>query len=373
MTTTNLPIHRRQFFTSTSIATAAAAFGIIGCKKTVRTPKRSSGIFVGEGDFKYEVINDWVTLPDRYSWQITHNVAVDKDGFLYVIHEGDEALPDHPAIFVFDPSGQFVRAFGNQFQGGGHGLEVRAEGNEQFLYVSGYQKLKTFAKLTLDGEEVWSHKAPMDAGVYAADENTKTDFKDRTEFWGRNHFLPTNFAFLPDGGFFLADGYGAFLIHRFDKNANYMSSFGGEGNEDGKFKTPHGLWIDSRADESQVVVADRANKRLQWFSLDGKHRKTLGGFILPANIDQFEDTLLIPDLSARITMLDKENRLIHLGEDPEWRTKVTKDKNAMRRGPRANWVSGKFVHPHDACFAENGDIYVAEWVATGRISKLLRV
>ena len=82
MTTTNLPIHRRQFLTSTSIATAAAAFGIIGCKKTVRTPKRSSGIFVGEGEFKYEVINDWVTLPDRYSWQITHNVAVDKDGFL---------------------------------------------------------------------------------------------------------------------------------------------------------------------------------------------------------------------------------------------------------------------------------------------------
>jgi len=368
---TNSSVPRRQFLASATAT--AAAFSIIGCKKTVSVPKRTSGIFVGEGAFKYEVINDWATLPDKYSWQITHNVAVDKEGNLYVIHEGKEELPDHPAIFVFDPAGQFIKAFGKQFQGGGHGLEVRQEGKDQFLYVTGYQKLKTFAKLTLDGEEVWSQKAPMDSGVYPTDENTKTDFKDRKEFWGRDHFLPTNFAFLPDGSFFVADGYGSFKIHRFDKDAKYVSSFGGEGKEDGQFRTPHGLWIDTRGDEPQMVVADRANKRLQWFTLEGKHLKTLDGFILPANIDQFEDTLLVPDLSARITLLDKDNNLIHLGEDPEWRKEVTKDGMAMRRGPRENWVSGKFVHPHDACFAANGDIYVAEWVATGRISKLQRV
>ncbi len=336
-------------------------------------PRRSSGVFVGEGDFKYEVINDWVTLPDKYSWQITHNVAVDRDGFLYVIHEGDEALPDHPSIFVFDPAGQFVKAFGNQFQGGGHGLEVRTEGSEQYLYVTGYQKLKVFAKLTLDGEQVWAQNAPMDSGVYPADENSKKVFSDRTEFWGRDHFLPTNFAFLPDGSFFVADGYGSFRIHRFDKDANYVSSFGGEGKEDGQFRTPHGLWIDTRGDESKIVVADRANGRLQWFSLEGEHRKTLDGFILPANIDQLGDTLLVPDLSARITLLDKDNNLIHLGEDPAWREEVLKDKKVMRSGPRENWVAGKFVHPHDACFTPEGDIYVAEWVATGRISKLQKV
>tara|TARA_R110000850_G_scaffold42902_10_gene110049 strand:- start:4412 stop:5530 length:1119 start_codon:yes stop_codon:yes gene_type:complete len=371
MTKKNSTVPRRQFLATASAG--AAAFSIIGCKKTVSTLRRSSGVFVGEGDYRYEVINDCVSLPDKYSWQITHNVAVDRDGFLYVIHEGDEALPEHPAIFVFDPAGQFVRAFGSQFQGGGHGLEVRAEGNQQFLYVTGYQKLKTFAKLTLDGEQVWSQKAPLDSGVYPADENTKTVYADRTEFWGRDHFLPTNFAFLPDGGFFVADGYGSFMIHRFDKDANYVSSFGGDGKEDGQFRTPHGLWIDTRGDESQIVVADRANGRLQWFSLEGQHCKTLDGFILPANIDQLGDTLLVPDLSARITLLDKDNNLIHLGEDPDWREEVLKDKKAMRSGPKENWVAGKFVHPHDACFTPEGDIYVAEWVATGRVSKLQRV
>jgi hypothetical protein len=298
---------------------------------------------------------------------------VDKDENLYVIHEGKAALPDHPSIFVFDAEGTFVKAFGNQFQGGGHGLEVRTEGSEQFLYVTGYQKLKTIAKLALDGEQVWTQKAPMDSKAYAADENTRTEFKKGSDYWGRNHFLPTNFAFLPDGSFFVADGYGAHMIHRYDKDAKYVSSFGKSGKADGQFNTPHGLWIDTRGDEAQVVVADRANARLQWFSLEGEHRKTLGGFILPANIDQHKDTLLVPDLSARITLLDKDNNLIHLGESEEWRTEVMKNGKAMRKANPKSWTDGKFIHPHDACFAANGDIFVAEWVATGRISKLRRV
>lgn len=96
------------------------------------------------------------------------------------------------------------------------------------------------------------------------------------------------------------------------------------------------------------------------------------GFLLPANVDRLGDLLLVPDLSARITLLDKEDRMIHLGEDPAWRESVLKDKMAMRRNP-AGWVSGRFVHPHDACFDAAGNIFVAEWVETGRVSKLRKV
>jgi hypothetical protein len=37
------------------------------------------------------------------------------------------------------------------------------------------------------------------------------------------------------------------------------------------------------------------------------------------------------------------------------------------------WLDGQFVHPHDACFTATGDIMVAEWVGTGRVTKLERV
>jgi hypothetical protein len=360
-------ISRRRFVAATTaLASAIAAPRVFTAQKTA--PKHP---VIGTGEHRYEVIHNWPQLPTQYTWQTTHNVAVDRDQNLYVIHEGRENLPDHPAIFVFDAKGKFIRAFGSQFQGGGHGLEVVTEGREQFLYVTGYQQLKNFAKLTLKGEVVWLKHAPMESKLYPEGEDTKP-----VKRWGRDAFLPTNYAFLPDGGFFLADGYGSYRIHRYDKTGKWLSMFGDVGKGDGQFNTSHGLALDNRPGrEPSVVVCDRANKRLQWFTLEGKHLKTLDGFILPANIDVRGDVLLVPDLSARITLLDKDNNVItHLGEDPEWRAAVTKEGNKLRKSETGEgWVSGKFLHPHDACFDAAGNIFVAEWVQTGRVTKLRKL
>ncbi|MFO1498362.1 MAG: hypothetical protein U1G07_08225 [Verrucomicrobiota bacterium] len=359
--------HSRRRFISLAAASAAA----LTAPRVWTAPKSEQQLLIGSGEHRYEVLHDWAQLPDRYSWQTTHNVSVDRDGRLYVIHEGRENQPDHPSIFVFDPDGKFVRAFGRQFQGGGHGLEVRTEGKEQFLYVTGYQQLKNFAKLTLQGDLVWEKRAPMESHLYPKDEDTKP-----AKRWGRDAFMPTNYAFLPDGGFFLADGYGSYRIHRYDKDGHWLSMFGEPGKGDGQFDTPHGIWIDARPGRApSVVIADRANKRLQWFTLAGQHLKTLDGFILPANLDSRGDVLLVPDLSARITLLDKNDHVIaHLGEDPEWRAQVLKDGMKLRNAPHGEgWVAGKFLHPHDACFDADGNIFVAEWVNTGRITKLRRV
>ncbi len=357
-------ISRRRFIATTALAAIAAP-------RVLTAQKSEKQLVIGEGEHRYEVLHNWAQLPDKYSWQTTHNVAVDREGLLYVIHEGRENLKDHPSIFVFDAKGKFVRAFGNQFQGGGHGLEVITEGKEQFLYVTGYQQLKNFAKLTLKGEMVWEKRAPMDSKLYPANEDTKP-----AKRWGRDAFMPTNYAFLPDGSFYLADGYGSYRIHRYDKDGNWKSAFGEPGKGDGQFNTPHGVWIDNRPGRDvSVVVADRANKRLQWFTLEGKHLKTLDGFILPANLDTHKDVMLVPDLSARITLLGKDDKVItHLGEDPAWREQVLKDGMKMRGSTTGEeWVSGKFLHPHDACFDAAGNIFVAEWVHTGRITKLRKV
>ena len=292
-------------------------------------------------------------------------MAVDAANNLYVIHEGRADLKDHPSIFVFDAEGQFIRAFGSQYQGGGHGIEVRREGHEEFLYVCAYQQVKSFAKLTLKGEVVWSKRAPMDSGVYAEDEA-----KNPQKIWGRDRFMPTNFAFLDDGGFLLADGYGSFYIHRYDKNGEWKSCFGGPGKGEGKFATPHGIWIDRRPGrKEQVVICDRAHHTLQYLTLDGKHVETLTGYGLPANVDTWKNLMLVPELHARVTLLDTNNKVVaQLGADVE-RIKTVK---GVRNNPK-QWKDGRFVHPHDACFGTNGDIFVAEWVATGRITRLKKL
>lgn len=354
---------RRDFLKTTAAVTA----GIVAAPNIATASRTNSQIIVGEKDLQFEVIHHFPQLPSQYSWQTTHNVAVDAANNLYVIHEGHESKKDHPSIFVFDEKGKFIRAFGKQYQGGGHGIEVRKEGNQEFLYVAAYQQVKEFAKLDLKGEVLWTKRAPKESGVYHSDEADNP-----AKVWGRNRFMPTNFAFLPDGGFFLADGYGAFYIHRYDKDGKWLRSFGGDGAGEGKFNTPHGLWIDDRNPTApKIVVTDRAHDTLQIFDLEGKYERTITGFGLPANIDKQGDLLLVPELKARVSILDKNYKpIVELGSDVE---RISADKGKTIRGDEKQWQDGKFVHPHDACFDNQGNIYVAEWVGTGRVTKLKKV
>ena len=354
-------VSRRQFLTTT--AAGATATLVVPTILTAR--KTDSPVIVGEGEYKYEVVHAWPQLPAQFTWQTTHNVAVDKSGNVYVIHEGRVNQKEHPSIFVFDSEGKYIRSFGSQYQGGGHGIEVRQEGGEEFLYVCAYQQVKAFSKLTLKGEIVWHKHAPMEAGVYHKDEATNPQ-----KIWGQDRFMPTNFAFLDDGGFLLADGYGSFYIHRYDKEGNWLSKFGGPGDGEGKFKTPHGVWIDRRPGRKpSIVICDRAHHTLQYFTMDGKYIETLTGYGLPANADTYENLLLIPELHARVTLLNEKNEVVaQLGTD----VARIKSEGGIRNDPK-KWLDGKFVHPHDACFDNDGNILVAEWVASGRVSKLKRV
>ncbi len=325
-------------------------------------------MIVGSGAYRFEVSHNWLQLPAEYHWQTTHDVAVDQQGHIYVIHEGDPRLTDHPAIFVFAPDGTFLRAFGQQFQGGGHGLEIHVEDGEEFLYASAYLGLKFIEKLTPHGEVVWRRMAPIESGLYAEGEDTKPK-----NDWGRDRFHPTNFAFDPNGDVFVADGYGSYRIHRYQSNGTWQGMLGKDGTADGEFQLPHGLCVDHRKHPAQLVVTDRMNGRVQWLTLSGEHVRTMNRFLLPANADIHEGLLLIPDLQARVTLLDRDDQIVaQLGDDEAWRADVLADQMRMRTQP-ARWPAGKFIHPHDACFDREGNILVAEWVATGRITKLTRL
>jgi hypothetical protein len=356
---------RRDFLRRASVGIACAAASSSIAPSIATASKSRAEMIIGEGAHRYRVDHQFLQLPSHYSWQTTHNVAVDASNRLYVIHEGREDWKDHPSIFVFDDQGKFIRAFGSQYQGGGHGIEVRKEGSEEFLYVAAYQQVKAFAKLTLTGQEVWTKRAPRESKVYHADE-----YDHPAKIWGRDRFMPTNFAFLPDGGFLLADGYGAFHIHRFDKEGTWISSFGGEGEGRGTFNTPHGLWIDDRdMSRPKIVVTDRAHDTLQVFGMDGTYLETVSGFGLPANIDCRGDMLLVPELKARVSILDHDYKpMVQLGSDIERLSSVQ-----GIREDETLWIDGKFVHPHDACFDLEGNIVVAEWVRTGRVTKLTKI
>jgi hypothetical protein len=346
---------RRAFLKKAGAATVAVAAGPTILRATDKAGTKAP--VLGTGAFQYEVVShEWGQLPSDITWGETHGVAIDAAGLIYIKHR-NYAKPPMDAIVVFDPEGKHVRSFGKEFHRGGHGIDVRKEGNEEFLYLCDVQH-GIVAKTTLKGDHVWVKWVPEESGLYM----------------GSNKYSPTNVAFAPDGGFYIGDGYGSNYIHQYDKDARWVRSWGGFGDAPGKMKTPHGLWVDDRPGRTpSLVVADRANARLQYFTLDGKHLGFVHDVSFPAHFDLQGEVMLVPDLHARVSLFDKENKVIsHLGYDPAWTKQVQANNLKMRSTPK-NWQAGRFVHPHDACFDSKGNIFVVEWVPTGRVSLLRKV
>jgi hypothetical protein len=178
---------------------------------------------------------------------------------------------------------------------------IRKEGRTEYLYIT-HTARHELIKVTLDGEVVWTRGHPEQPDIY----------KSAAEY------KPTAVAFAPSGDFYVADGYGKFWVHHYNAKAEYVKSWGGPGSEAGKLNNPHGIWVDTRRKTPVVVVADRGNKRLQMFSLEGNHL----GFVsdemrLPSNMDQRGDDLVVADLAGKITILDKDNKVVtHASSSP---------------------------------------------------------
>jgi hypothetical protein len=110
---------------------------------------------------------------------------------------------------------------------------------------------------------------------------------------------------------------------------------------------------------------------LQTFTLDGSHIGFYNEAMRrPCHFDQKSDgELLIPDLWGVVTIYDRNNKpLTQLGDNQGvW------EKPGWPNLPRDIWQPGKFISPHAACWDRHGDVYVVEWIAEGRVTKLRKV
>ena len=343
---------RRSFLAQFSTGLSAPL--ILGAANKSGTQKP----ILGEGSHKYEAIHDWGEVPADIKYGNTHGVVEDSQGRIYVHHTVNKASERHDTMVVFDSKGKFVKSWGKDFEGGAHGLHIRKEGSQEFLYMCD-TKRAIVVKSTLDGEEVWTIRYPKESDAYKPGADGK-----------QIRYSPTNLAIAPNGDIYVGDGYGSSYINQYNSKGEFIRTFGGKGKEAGQMDCPHGLIVDTRGKDPVLLVADRGNSRLQRFTLDGKHIDFVGGTTLPCHFSMYKNgDVVIPDLGAKVTLLDKNNKVVaHLGDDSAagtWRN--------IRKEPREKFTPGKFVCPHGACFDRAGNIFVVEWVEVGRVTKLRRV
>jgi DNA-binding beta-propeller fold protein YncE len=335
-----MALKRRHFLTGA--ASLGASLSLSGPGALAQAP-----VTLGEGTHRYEWVKSWGPLPSSADYGNTHGgIVIDETERVYLNTDTTQA------VLMFDTDGRFLSSWGQEFAGGLHGMTlVRDCGGEQQLYLT-HTGRHEVVKARLDGTVLATLPFPAAAGVYAAPAN----------------YQPTGVAVAPNGNVYVADGYGQSWVHQYDPAGKYVRSWGGVGTDNGKFKTPHGIWVDTRGPTPLLLVADRENGRLQIFDLDGNFLQVVSGFRRPCGFHQLGDDLVVPDLGGRVTILNKDNQVTtQLGDNPNTALR------AQNNVDRAQWQDGVFIAPHSARWDADGNLYVMDWNFRGRVNKLRRL
>lgn len=197
------------------------------------------------------------------------------------------------------------------------------------------------------------------------------------DLYDETPYSPTSVAAGADS-VWVADGYGAELLHRFDPDGAYVGTIDGTGGA-GRFDNPHGLLVDERRGDAELLVADRRASRIQVFDLEGRFVRSFGEDVLawPTHLATSGEHVFLTDLTAgRVTVFDRDDRFVdHLfdGEGPGTGPQPDGWPNALDDGqlvpPPAR--HGAFNTPHGICADADGTLYVTEWLLGGRYHVLV--
>lgn len=173
------------------------------------------------------------------------------------------------------------------------------------------------------------------------------------------------------GDIWIGDGYGESLVHRISKDGS-SETFDGSSTLL-KFNCPHGVAIDTRGPEPSVVVADRGNKRIVFFDLNGKYIKSVISdyMIGPSSIAIRNDLLIVTDLYGAILSVDLNDTVkvlipsIKSERGEGWPNQI---KDGLTLAPDV--IEGAVNSPHGVAVAPTGAVLFTEWYFGGRVVRI---
>lgn len=334
---------RRNFIKKTTIAAAASTvlpnytFGIIN--------RRNMKEVVGHGDFKYSVDKEWgMQDPSKIPVNDCHEMALDSQGRIFMTTTG----ANNNNVIIYNNSGKVLSSWGNQFPGA-HGLSIAGEASDQFLFITDPETHQVH-KTTLEGNIIMTLNRPKEVKEYTKDDE----------------FKPTETVIMPNGDFYIADGYGKNFIIHYNAKGEYLGHFGGSGSKDDQFNCCHGITMDTRdKTKPTLLITSRASQEFKRFSIDGKHIETIslpGCSICRPVIhgDNIYFAVIVTKTwdswDGMLAVLDRDNKVISLpgGSAPDY-------TNGKLTPPV---FDGKtFRNPHDVLVDNDENLYVPQWAS----------
>jgi len=361
-------LNRRDFLKMAGTAAVALS------APSLMAAENKEPVRIGSGAHTYEPVEDWGKLPEGMSYGFGCGIVVDSKDHVYVTSRSKA-----PAVAVFDREGKLLETWSNDFadkvgytpdqvKDTAHCIYWSKEGNKEFLYFT--ENVSTNKEGPKLGKRVY--KTDLKGGILYVIGNVEKEDSTSQKFEWTN---PTDVAVAANGDIYVVDGYGSQRVSRFDKNFKHIKTIGqrteksavGPNAPHGTFNTCHGVWVNTLGREPEIFIADRHNDRIEVYSMELDYKRTLAGDVRnPCCFYQHKDVLYVPDLAARVTILDAEGKLVtHLGDGREADGKANKPDNKTN--------PALFAAPHAMCVDSRGDFYVVEWVDFGRARKFRHV
>jgi DNA-binding beta-propeller fold protein YncE len=287
---------------------------------------------VGAGEWTYEVVENWATLPAGWSFKEIGAVGVDRGDNVYVFNRGE-----HP-MMVFDRDGTFLRSWGEGVFTRAHGLHMGPD-DTVWLTDDGDHSVR---QCTLDGKVLLRLGIPGRPAPYMS---------------GLPFHRCTHTALSPKGEIYVSDGYGNAAVHKFAPDGKLLKSWGGPGTDPGEFNIVHNIVCD---DAGWVYVADRENHRVQVFDGDGRYETQWNNLHRPCALTLVPGKCPLCFIGELGPGMAVNRRMPNIG--PRISIHDTTGKRIARLGSPNGPGLGpdEFQAPHGIAVDSHGDIYVGE-------------
>jgi hypothetical protein len=252
-----------------------------------------AGVFAESPDRIFLANRGELKVPDNLPRNFTGNW-----GFFGTQATGQPIANQTNFIVVVDGNGNLIEAW-NQWSDlfawgrGAHAVYINPYDPERHVWLIDDMRHVIF-KFTNDGKKLVQTIGKLDEFG---------DNEDLTRFR-----RPTAMDWLPDGTFFVSDGYGNSRVVKFDKDGKPLMKWGTRGTGQSQFITAHGIAVGGSP--PRVFVSDRSNARIQVFDVNGNFLEEWPGIaphtlMISADehlwaVDSRSDRIVKFDLSGRV-------------------------------------------------------------------------
>lgn len=332
---------------------------------------------------QFESVPEPLKLPPRMNFGEVLSVAVNSKGTIVVLNHPGTATSGPlygnatTNLLEFDASGKYVGEIGQGVYGLGYAHSVRFDRYDNLWVVDkgtnsamkftpgpGWRVVLNLGRRP-EGYDSWRYERPTQAEARAND----------ATFNGA-----TDIAWDSKDNIYIGDGYVNSRIAKFDKNGNWVKSWGSFGrggdhaNENpGLINNPHNIAIDRN---DNVYVADRGNRRIQVFDTEGTFKYFL---FLNAPYDKNRHPVLgnkpatMPDETAPWALCMTQTPTQYLfvvDSEPGRLYKMTLDGKIVGMLGQSGHEMGQFNWPHGLACPNENTVWVAD-MNNWRVQKIV--